>query len=295
MRVLVTGISGMLGSYLARNWRVQDKILGSARMNPIGVAKKNFLSFDFEVNDIQSLVSWAKADTIIHCAALTDLRACENNPELATRINATSVEQLLSSSRQSRLVFISSDAVFSGDKYMPDETYPPAPRSEYGKSKVLGEQYIAGAVARSSACHVAVRTTPVGRNPSGKRLSFVDWLIDSVKNETSITLYQDVCFSPISVSRLKNSLEVVLDSDARGIWHIAAREPVTKYQFGMTLIEELGLPRKFVSQGKIEGEVGSHMRSINQSLNCSKFERVFGEKLPDYRETVRDLVQMELP
>src|SRR5690606_21964844 len=151
-------------------------------------------------------------------------------------------------------------------KHLANETDCVNPESIYGKSKEMGEFFL-----KTSESHFTiVRTTIVGTNLNPKRQGFVEWIINSAKNKSEISLFDDVLFTPISIWNLADQLRYIIENGhefSRETLHIAGSEICTKYQFGITLLKALNLPIETIKKGKIAYFVERAKRSTDQTLN----------------------------
>ena len=79
------------------------------------------------------------------CAAITDMRACQDDPNGSRRVNVTNTLEVLRrlADRGTRSVFLSSSQVFDGETASPDEEAPTCPKNQYGAQKVAVEEAIA--------------------------------------------------------------------------------------------------------------------------------------------------------
>src|SRR5262245_58388733 len=118
MRVLVTGASGMLGSTLVQCWRERYAVFATGRDGFVAPTTWAYRAFDLAARDHAPLIEWATPDVIVHCAAWTAVDACESDPERALDINGRTVARLLDAAPRTRMIYISSDAVF-GDRAQP--------------------------------------------------------------------------------------------------------------------------------------------------------------------------------
>lgn len=148
MKILITGSRGQLGTQL-----IEVLQLGRSELGSISELYNNadILGVDIDELDITNFsavkdrVSLFNPDIIFNCSAYTDVDGCETNTELAMKVNAIGVRNLAIAAEQVRakLVHISTDYVFSGTGHNPFSEYDqPAPVSVYGKSKLLGEEYV---------------------------------------------------------------------------------------------------------------------------------------------------------
>ena len=130
MTLLLTGVTGTLGSELKKLF--PDAI--SPSHNEFDICDKPKIDEFFKNNHI---------DLVIHTAALTTVRGCEEDKILATKINVEGtknlVDGLFHSNPDGYFVYISTACVFDGDSGMYNETYTPSPKNFYSSSKLLGE------------------------------------------------------------------------------------------------------------------------------------------------------------
>jgi dTDP-4-dehydrorhamnose reductase len=286
-RILITGASGMLGSTLYKQWQSKYQIYctGTSKALP---NMKNYMQFNLRASNFKELFDWAQPDVIVHCAALTNGNFCQENPEEAFLINGLSSYKLAqSASKNCRIIYISTDAVFSADLHMAKENDIPNPDNIYGKSKELGEFLL----IQNSQNYTIVRTTIVGFNEKEGKASFVEWIIHSAKNKIPIQLFDDVLFNPISCSLLGNELSTIIDSGGfkNEIVHLSGSEVVSKFEFGTRLLSELNIQNETVAKGSILQFNQRAKRSTDQSLDCSYFQTATKRNLPNLEECIRSL------
>ena len=289
-RLLITGATGMLGATLTQRFQADYDVFatGSSDLN-LGFIK-NFLKFDLaSARIIQQLIDWSKPDVIIHCAALTNGNYCEQHPDEAFNINGISLNKFIKAvSDVTQIIYISTDAVFSNDTHFAIEKDGVDPNSVYGKSKEIGEFFL----NNSNSNYTIIRTTIVGTNLNPNKQGFVEWIVDSSKNSTEISLFEDVKFTPISIWNLAQQLNYIIQNPSKfhqKTLHIAGSEICTKYQFGIALLKALNLPTDKVNRGKIADFKDRAKRSTDQTLDCREFENISNIKLPNLKETIQEL------
>lgn len=139
MRILIIGATGLAGTALVEEWR-----------RPANAADEVFPagSRDADIRDaaaVAGLVSRAQPDWILLLAAMTDVDACEREPERAHQTNAQGPENVAraATAAGAKLIFLSTDYVFDGAKAAPYEPHDPVhPLSIYGRSKAAGEEAV---------------------------------------------------------------------------------------------------------------------------------------------------------
>ena len=277
----------MLGATIVKKWCNRFEVFATDKDNFTNNPVKNFMNFDLVSESYDALMNWAKPDVIIHCAAITNVDYCEDNPEQAMEVNAESVNKFLKYGSDARLIFISSDAVFPDGIHMATEKDQTTPENIYGKTKETGEKYINNALGS----HLAIRTTIVGKNINPSYQGFVEWIVNTVKNGKEITLFEDVLFTPITTWHLANELEWIMEHDVSGVIHIVGQESISKYEFGKKICEKLELDTKLIRKGSMDSIKFNAKRSKDQTMDSSYYYSISNRSLPSTDETVNIIVE----
>lgn len=285
-RLLITGATGMLGATLVKRFQDKYEVYATGSSNKSFDFFKNYMGFDLKNTSYTSLINWAKPDIIIHCAALTNGNYCDKNPEEAILLNGISSKKIVDSAdSNTKIIYISTDAVFPTELHMADEEDCVNPQSTYGKSKEIGEFFLSS----SSADYTIVRTTIVGVNLNQDKTGFAEWILNSAKNNQEISLFEDVFFTPISIWNLADNLEILFSEGkifSGKTLHIAGSEICTKYDFGTALLKEFGLPINHVKKGKITDFKDRVKRSTDQTLGTAFYQKLSGVQLPNLNQTI---------
>ncbi len=286
-KILVTGASGMLGATLVDRWQSKFDVFATDKDNFTENPAKKFMAFDLLSKSYDTLMDWVRPEVIVHCAAITNVDYCEEHPEQAMAVNGESVNKFLQPVVDTRLIFISSDAVFPDGVHMASEKDDKNPENVYGMSKELGEKYI----QNTGEPHAAIRTTIVGKNINHSYQGFVEWIVNSVKDGNEITLFDDTLFTPITIWRLADELEWVIDNEISGVIHIAGSEPLSKYDFGKKICAGLDLDTSLIHRGSIDDVDFQAKRSKDQTMDSSHYQRLSHRTLPSSAETVELIIQ----
>ena len=145
MKLLITGGKGMLGRTLQRRLRQHELFI--ADLPEIDIA---------DGRCVEQAVAAFRPDVVIHCAAMTNVDACETETDKAYRINALGSAYVARAAERchARLIAVSTDYVFDGSLERPYHEFDsPSPRTVYGASKLAGEE----AVRRHCPDHTIVR------------------------------------------------------------------------------------------------------------------------------------------
>ena len=198
-------------------------------------------------------------DAIIHTAAIANVDACEIRSETARLLNAEIPGRLaeLCAKRGVRLIHISTDAVFDGTK---DSVYTeedaPNPLSIYARTKLDGET----AVLSVNADAVVARVNFFGWSLSGKR-SLSEYFVNHLSSGKECDGFTDVCFCPLFVGDLADTLVRMLEKDLSGLYHVVGSEAMTKYDFGVKIARQFGF-----DEGLIRPHFGQRIRPESQTF-----------------------------
>lgn len=277
--ILITGSSGMLGRKL------------------VDVLSKNFsvIKTRFDITDAQAVASMQKRfqriDTIIHCAAMTEVNKCELNQRECWRTNVGGTANVANLARHydAKLIFISTPMVFSGTKGNYREHDLPHPQNYYARSKLAGEKI----VLRYSR-GLVVRVNPIGKRPARSHPSFIQWFIQRARKNESFSLFSDVLINPISTTTLTHALECIIRNFQPGILHLGSKDVVSKADIWRYILKRfpnysaqvVREPVRATSAGKIA------KRPRHMWLNVAKARR-FGIVPPLWRREV-EIVLKEL-
>tara|TARA_R110002111_G_scaffold121226_4_gene184906 strand:+ start:6410 stop:7294 length:885 start_codon:yes stop_codon:yes gene_type:complete len=289
MRILITGVSGMLGATLANMLEEEHEVYGTGNSN-FDEQPKDYKVLDLNSNNYQDIIEWSKPEIIILSGALTNGNYCNNNPDEAFSINGISVKKFAEATGANvKFIYISTDAVFPSALHLAKESDCVSPENVYGKSKELGEFF----TKLSDREFCIIRTTIVGLNINSKKSGFVEWIINASKTAEDISLFDDVVFNPISIWELGNEIKhiVSLKDFPNEILHISGTEIVTKYKFGMELLKHLNLDTTTIKSGLISSFKDRAKRCNDQTLSCDYYQEKYNRKLPKLSDTLQSINQ----
>jgi dTDP-4-dehydrorhamnose reductase len=156
-------------------------------------------------------------------------------------VNVTAAREVAQQARGRgiRLVHISTDHLFDGTKPDRRESDALAPLNVYAKTKAEAEHAVLDAYPGA----LVVRTNFYGWGTS-IRTSFSDWILAGLRAGRTLTMFEDVFFSPILVNDLADALFTLIERDTRGLLNVAGGERVSKYAFAREAAEVFGLSRE---------------------------------------------------
>jgi len=281
MRIVVLGSSGRVGGYLLPHLcSCGHEVLGLSR----GVGAE--LHVDPTNSDqVRFALDKVRPDTIVNLAAETNIDECEKRPQNAYLANVKIVENLVrwieSNGNVSHLVQLSTDQIYNS--HGPHKEDDIALINYYGFSKYAGE------LVAKKVNGTILRTNFFGQIRRPGKMSFSDWLIDSLVNEKAITVFDDVYFSPLSLKTLVELLEMVILKRQQGTFNLGSREGMSKADFAFKLAEVLDLPTGKMSRGSVEGSKLVANRAKDMRMDSSNFEKFFKVELPKLTQELQSL------
>ena len=276
-RILVTGGRGMLGTAIARRCPRDE-----AELLPLDLP-------EFDVTDpdaVRERMAASQPELVIHCAALTDVDACETDPSRALAVNATAALDLARecAARHVPMVYVSTDFVFDGDRREPyTEEDPTHPISVYGETKLAGEAHTRATLAEHTIVRTAWTFAPWGRN-------FVRSILRAAREKPELRVVDDQVGSPTYAPDLADGLWRLIATGAYGAYHLTNQGVVSRYEFARQILVAAGLGDVPVIRIK--------SAELNQPARRPSFSALVSVRLPaiglpllrPYREALAECV-----
>jgi dTDP-4-dehydrorhamnose reductase len=272
---LVLGAGGMLGRALTR--RLERAFPATIAATRVEADVTDRFRLEAEVERLQPTV-------IINCAACTDVDACELDPDLARRVNADGAENAARAAAGAgcRLIHLSTDCVFDGRAGRPyTEVDEPAPLSEYGRSKLLGERR----VAEAAPDHLIVRTSWLY---GAGGANFVDTIRARAAGGGLIKVVGDQFGSPTWVEDLAEALERLVTIEARGVLHCANRGVCSRYELAGAILELTGARGARLAPITTEEAGRIAARPAYSALDSGRYARLARAAPRPWREALGD-------
>ncbi len=288
LKLLITGSNGQLGNALVSLLNNDNNSIGKI---PAIYKNCEIVTADIDVLDItnrDAVFSFAeqhKPDIIINCAAMTNVDGCEDNIDLAEKINADGPENLSLAANMlgAKIVHVSTDYVFHGDATVPYvESDKCDPVTAYGISKYHGEQKVAAAAKR----HFIVRTSwlygYIGNN-------FVKTIRRVAKEKGVLTVVNDQRGNPTNADDLAYHLLLIAETENYGIYHCTGDGECTWYDFACKIVEYSGIPCD-ISPCSTEQSARKAKRPAFSSLRNLHLEQTVGDKMRPWKEALKEYI-----
>tara|TARA_B100000900_G_scaffold415406_1_gene445182 strand:+ start:1255 stop:2124 length:870 start_codon:yes stop_codon:yes gene_type:complete len=273
MKILITGVDGMIGHKIAQSLSDDYNLYGLTRkkLKPedLGLKKCKLIFHDFIKNNTSNLLDEIIPDVIINCAGITIRRGINEN-ELNTELLNVNLPHILSNwvdINEKKLIHFSSDCVFNGKKgnYL-DESEPDAVDT-YGLSKSKGE------IKTDNT--LTIRCSIIGREIFNHTELF-EWLLS--KKNMNIEGYKNVFYSGVTSTWMGKIIKHILNNnfDLSGIYNISSI-PISKFDLLNKLSDSFNL--------NVDISPNYNIKS-NKVLISKKFTEITGINPPNWDDLI---------
>lgn len=230
MTTLVTGAHGLVGSRVAAR-------LSGERVVAVG---RDELDLRDE-RKIAAVLEEVRPDGIIHCAAMTDVDACEKDPETAWAVNAAAIAVLAKS--RARLTTVSTDYVFDGSKGDYSEDDAPNPQSRYARTKLAGEQAALALSKDRAVCRTALVYTGY---KNARKQTFAATALQALQQNKPVRAFRDQIGSPTLADNAAEMIIAVHRSGEQGVFHCAGATQVSRVEFVQALARKIEADERLI-------------------------------------------------
>ena len=258
MKILGTGLTGLVGSrfveLLGENYDIEY-------LNEEN--RVNILDRESVFNAVLS----SKASVVLHMAAKTNVDGCEKdekrdkeilgfkntkeretawlNEQTAWGVNVFGTQNVLDACQKSgkKIIYISTDFVFSGQKKSYTEDDKPGPVNWYAKTKYEGEKL----VRRSGISYIIARPAYPYR-ALFQRNDFVRLIISKLEKRENLKMVTDHIIRPTFIDDIINALDVLIQKEEEGIFHITGSQTITPYDAALKIARQFDLDESVISK-----------------------------------------------
>lgn len=272
IRIIVTGAAGMLGTALLRTVGPGIECIPATR------ADADLAS----APQVDLLLSRHRPQCVIHAAAYADVDGCTRDPERAMRDNAlaSAVLARACTAHGARLVMVSTDYVFSGEKtepYAVDD--PPDPVNVYGESKARAEAEL----ARAMSDYLIVRTQWL-YGPGGR--SFVAAILKRAAEGSVLRVVDDEFGSPTCTDDLARALWQAAASTHTGIMHVTNSGVCNRLELARATLECAGMDAVAIDPLHSAEWPSPTRRPLRAILDTRRWSETGHEPLPHWRDAL---------
>ncbi len=286
-KVLVIGANGFLGTKLFELKNSEENIILNLNLVAAYLENSNLPSdIPFQKIDITNYKQMEKKitdlspDIIVLTAAMTNVDKCEVNRKLARKVNVVGPLNVVKVCKKlsSKLVYLSTDFVFDGIKkegYYYNETDIPNPLSYYARTKYKAELIILGSGIEYLICRTAVL---YGWNQ--KRLNFITWILDNLKQNKPFSIVTNQINSPTFVVNLAQIILKLIEMDVKGIYHTAGDCVLNRYEMALKCVEIFEFNKNLITP--LDCFKQNAIRPKNVGLDITKLKKLIEPGLKMY-------------
>lgn len=270
MKTLVIGGSGFVGYYIKEYFKCKSTS---------SIEKSGYQKLDItDKEEIKRVIEKDRPELIINSAAMADVDLCEKEVDKAAIINGQAVEWVSQNAQRinAKFVQISTDYVFDGEKGNYSELDTPNPINQYGKSKLVGELNALkynGIVLRIEM--------PYGINLAKNKNVFFESVLRNLSSGKEVNAAVDQIISPTFIEDIPMAIETLVSKDYKGIFHLASKEKLSRYDFVIKIAEVFGFNKNLVKKVSLDEFKFVARRPKKTSLNIAKISETFDIKSMD--------------
>jgi len=232
---------------------------------------------------IIDLIKEVQPDIVVNTAAHSSVDLCETDHSIADKLHVDITQDITQVCKDidSKLVYISTDAVFQGElhkKYT--ELDQPNPINYYGKTKLQAEQITLNA----SSKNVVLRTAVIyGWH---KKSRFTNWIIQTLKENHIVDPFIDQYSTPTLVDDLAKSLLSIFEKNISGMFHATGKSCLNRYEFALVLASTFGLDKKLIKSVTSKEKKQDAPRPTSTCLDSRKLEKLIDFNFSDIQSGV---------
>ncbi len=249
MKILITGASGLLGKSLLET-KPDDTILTQTwfkNLYGVSLGQDIWLKLDIRNKaDVYDVFQQIQPDVVIHCAAIGSVDYAEDHRDEVSGVNFLGTKNVIEAARDyaARIVYISTNAVFSGNLPPYDEKSSLEPINAYGAIKTQAERYVRD---------VALEWTIIrpfllyGWPYQGGRNNWANAIIEKFRGGLgSFKMVNDHYWQPTYAPDCAEAIWKLLFQKGNHIFNVASQERATLYEFGLKVCDVFGLEKNLI-------------------------------------------------
>jgi len=284
-KLLIIGGSGLVGSTLLQYASPNYNIHFTYNTNKITFDNISSTQISLLGNQkiITDLIKEVQPDIVVNTAAHSSVDLCETDHSIADKLHVDITQDITQVCKDidSKLVYISTDAVFQGElhkKYT--ELDQPNPINYYGKTKLQAEQITLNA----SSKNVVLRTAVIyGWH---KKSRFTNWIIQTLKENHIVDPFIDQYNTPTLVDDLAKSLLSIFEKNISGMFHATGKSCLNRYEFALVLASTFGLDKKLIKSVTSKEKKQDAPRPTSTCLDSRKLEKLIDFNFSDIQSGV---------
>ncbi len=287
-RVLIIGGSTLLGDRLAKCFMKKCDVWYTVNRKKVVIEGASQHIMDITNAESVNLgFADIRPEIAVLVAAYTEVDACESNKEIAWKMNVEGARNVVNACQRhsTKLVYISTDAIFDGTKTTPyTETDLPNPPNYYAYTKLEAEKLVLENI-ENIVCRVS---TLYGKRSPHHRQNVIMWMIEQFQKRKHLELFEDRFCNPTFVDEAADVIATLALLDGRGTFHTTGRDCVSRVMLGRKIAEVFEYDESLIVPVKSR-EYQEVKRGLHTCLSVEKTERFIGRKIQTLETSLRIL------
>jgi dTDP-4-dehydrorhamnose reductase len=267
-KILVLGGTGFLGSYFA-DYAPSQSIIHTTKFSNLNKNYEDKVIYESYIEnekDLEKALNIQEFSTIVNCIALKSIEQCEKNYEYALWLNSILPKLIAKKCFKDNIKFIhiSTDAVYGDESKLKSESDRPNPISNYGRTKLLGENNI----LQESNKSLIFRCNFIGND--SKKMSLFNYFLKGGNEKKEVNGFTDILFNPVFI---KDIPRITLRDDLLpSIYNIGGDIILSKYDFGKMVFEEFSFDEILLKRANTENMLDWRTRAKNLTMDNKRIK-----------------------
>jgi len=290
MKILFTGITGLLGSYFLEEKRKKHSISGTYSSNKVDYAGVDLFKLNVRnKKKVLELIKKIRPQVVVHAASIGNVDYCEKHSKEAHEVNVEGTKNVLEGCINvgAKIIFISSNAVYNGKKPPYNEKSTKIPLDVYGKTKQKAEE----AVINSGVPYIIIRLmTMYGWQPKGARVNPATWVIEQLTNKNPIKVVEDIYNNHLWAGQAADVLWKIIEKNKNEeIYNVAGSDCISRYELALKVADVFSLDASLISPVKNSFFKSLAPRPKNSCFDTTKIRNKLGIKPFSVAEGLKEM------
>lgn len=251
-RILITGSSGLAGSYFCRLKSLKNyRIYTLFHLEPTNLGNSFSVDLSNSTGVLTQVLNEVKPEIIVHLAAMTNVDQCEIELNAANNVNHLSVKELVNyivNNKKCFLLYMSTYYVFSGERGSYVEADETKPINWFGMTKLFGEQELLECSSQNWC--IARTSTPFGIHV--KKLSFALFVVKNLCQKHEVDALTDQITSPTYALNLGEMMLEIIEKRVKGIMHLSGSSQISRFDRALEIASLYALGKDLIKSASIK-------------------------------------------
>lgn len=272
-KIMIVGGSGLLGGHLIQFSKNEFNVVATYNNHPFEMDGCKSVRMDITDQDkTQNIILNERPDLVILAAAQRNVDYCEKNQKQVKKINVEGVKNVALASKKvdAKLIYLSTDLVFDGEKGHYNEKDKTNPINYYGKTKLEGEKEVQNIIHDYAIARVSVL---YDWNLFDHTTNFVTWVYEGLKKGNKMQLFSDQYRNATYIKNACEALLSIYKKDGKGIFHVAGANCKNRVYIGKKVAEIFGFDENLIKPSISDEGNWLAKRPKKCCLNVKKMEK----------------------